>query len=134
MNTEQMMETEVIFDKLRAARQYLGMSQGDYAKAIGIGQNDISLLENGKRKFIPLEVLRFFAKKRILLNPLFDDNINPERFTELLSDNKREDTDCESERRHQNEIIQGLRETVQVQKITIDILRGIIDDNKKKVK
>jgi transcriptional regulator with XRE-family HTH domain len=48
-------------DRLREAREYLGFSQDDVAKALKIPRSAISLMENGQRRVEALE-LRALAK------------------------------------------------------------------------
>ena len=45
--------------KLREAREYLGLSQDEVAKVIGVARPAISLIENGQRKVDALELKKF---------------------------------------------------------------------------
>ncbi|MFA0963580.1 XRE family transcriptional regulator [Roseivirga sp. BDSF3-8] len=63
-----------IFNKLRAIRKIIGLKQVQMAEQTGITQRDVSLLENGKKTFIPIKYIRFLNEKGIDLNWLFDDN------------------------------------------------------------
>ncbi len=45
--------------RLRAAREYLELSQDEAATALGITRSGISLIENGKRKVNAVELSRF---------------------------------------------------------------------------
>lgn len=44
--------------KLRDAREYVGLSQDEVAKAVGIARSAISLIENGQRRVDALELKR----------------------------------------------------------------------------
>ena len=46
-------------EKLRQAREYLGLSQDEVAKAVGIPRAGISLIESGQRRVDALELKRF---------------------------------------------------------------------------
>lgn len=59
-------------DRLRQAREQTGLNQAETAKASGITQKDISLLEGGKKKFIPPEYIHFLYNQGIDLNWLFE--------------------------------------------------------------
>ena len=45
--------------KLREAREYLGLSQDEVARAVGLPRSAISLVENGQRKVDALELKKF---------------------------------------------------------------------------
>src|SRR5437870_10558566 len=45
--------------RLRDAREYLGLSQDEVAKAVGLARPAISLIESGQRKVDALELKRF---------------------------------------------------------------------------
>ena len=45
--------------KLREAREYLGLSQDEVSKEIGLTRSAISLVENGQRKVSALELKKF---------------------------------------------------------------------------
>lgn len=70
----------LIFNKLQEARIFLRISQDEAAKTSGVNQGDISLLESGKKVFIPTEYLMFLAKKGINLNDLFNEFVTVEQF------------------------------------------------------
>lgn len=46
-------------EKLRATREYLGLSQEEVAKAIGIPRSAISLIESARRKVDVMEIQSF---------------------------------------------------------------------------
>lgn len=58
-------------DRLKQARLQIGMNQEETAKTSGLTQKDISLLESGKKKFIPPEYIHFLYKNGTDLNWLF---------------------------------------------------------------
>ncbi len=62
-------------DKLIAARKLLELTQKEAAMQSGIAQSDISQMENGYKKFIPLDYIKFLNKKEIDLNLLFNEEI-----------------------------------------------------------
>ena len=53
--------TEQIAQRLREAREYLGLSQGVVADAIGVPRPSISMMESGQRK-VSADELRKLAK------------------------------------------------------------------------
>ncbi|MGB3181066.1 MAG: helix-turn-helix domain-containing protein [Cyclobacteriaceae bacterium] len=63
-----------IFNKLKAIRKIIGLKQVQMAEQTGITQRDVSLLENGKKTFIPVKYIRFLNEKGIDLNWLFDES------------------------------------------------------------
>ena len=56
-----MMDTErkLVAEKLRTAREYLGLSQEEVAASVSISRSAISLVENGQRKVDSLELKAF---------------------------------------------------------------------------
>ncbi|SJN38448.1 hypothetical protein FM120_11255 [Sphingobacterium faecium PCAi_F2.5] len=67
------------WDKLKTIRELLKYSQGDMSDKTGIKQKDISLLEGGKKKFIPNEYIHFLYNENVDINSIYDDNL-PIRF------------------------------------------------------
>ncbi|MEL6534476.1 MAG: helix-turn-helix domain-containing protein [Bacteroidota bacterium] len=59
--------------KLREIRTTLNLKQDQMASKAGLSQRDISLLENGKKEFIPTRYMRFLNRAGINLNWLFAD-------------------------------------------------------------
>ena len=47
--------------KIKAIRQMIGFNQTQMAQAAGMSQRDISLLENGRKTFIPNEMMTFLS-------------------------------------------------------------------------
>ena len=60
-----------IAKRLKAARKQSGLNQTDMQNRSGVLQKDISRLESGKTKFIPLNYLRCLIDMGINLNWLF---------------------------------------------------------------
>ena len=50
----------------------LGLRQSEVAKMVNMSQKDVSLVERGKREFIPNRYFRFLLDSKIDLNSLFD--------------------------------------------------------------
>lgn len=71
----------IVHEKLKAAREVLGISQVFAGKESGWSQSAISLLEKGEMIYVPNKYLTFLASQRIDLNKLFDDNVTLEDFT-----------------------------------------------------
>ncbi|WP_437918406.1 S24 family peptidase [Sphingobacterium sp. LRF_L2] len=63
------------WDKLKIVRELLGYSQAEISEKTGIKQKDISLLEGGKRKFIPNEYILFLYNQHIDINSIYDDSL-----------------------------------------------------------
>lgn len=59
--------------KLREIRTRLNLKQDQMALKAGLSQRDISLLENGKKEFIPTRYMRFLNRAGINLNWIFSD-------------------------------------------------------------
>jgi len=72
---------DLIFRKLKSAREILGLKQSEAATKIGVNQNDISRLENGKREFIPNSYISFLDSAGINISSLFNDDISIWDFT-----------------------------------------------------
>lgn len=54
-------ERAQLAEKLRQAREYLGLSQEEVSKAVGIPRAAISLVESGQRRVDALELKKFAA-------------------------------------------------------------------------
>ncbi|WP_240911297.1 helix-turn-helix domain-containing protein [Yeosuana marina] len=63
------------FEKIKKAREMLGLSQSDFAESVGVTQKDVSLLESGNKKFIPNKYIDFLIDKGFDLNTIFDDTL-----------------------------------------------------------
>tara|TARA_R110002049_G_scaffold32139_8_gene107561 strand:+ start:5034 stop:5390 length:357 start_codon:yes stop_codon:yes gene_type:complete len=50
---------QIIGAKLRAAREYVGLSQDEAASGVGLARPAISLIENGRRKVDAVELAKF---------------------------------------------------------------------------
>ncbi len=57
MNEEQL--RKALADKLRITREYLGLSQEEVSRAVGISRSAISLIESGRRKVDVVEIQSF---------------------------------------------------------------------------
>lgn len=62
-----------VYEKIKEARNILGLKQSELADIIGVSQKDVSKVESGQRKFIPQEYIRFFVDYGFDLNSIFDD-------------------------------------------------------------
>ncbi len=76
----------LIYSKLKELRAYLRLTQKDIQDATGLSQRDVSQLENGEKKFIPVSYIQFLNKKGIPLNLLYDEDVSVTDFI----------TDCEN--------------------------------------
>lgn len=52
-------ERKALGNRLRDAREYLGLSQDEAAKVVGLTRSAISLIESGQRKVDALELKKF---------------------------------------------------------------------------
>ena len=66
---------EYLFSNLKYARQKLGLSQGAAAHGAGLEQRDISLIENGKAKFIATSYIIFLQSRGVDLNTIFSNKL-----------------------------------------------------------
>lgn len=60
-------------ERIKEAREILGLNQSQFAKAVGVTQKDVSLIESGNKKFIPNKYISFLVSKNFDLNWLFED-------------------------------------------------------------
>lgn len=74
---------KILSKKLKLVREKLGMSQTQFAEKAGLSQRDVSLLENGKKEFIPTPYIRFMNQVGVDLNWLFEEE--PEESIEVSS-------------------------------------------------
>lgn len=70
-----------IFEKIKQARQDLGLTQSDMAKALGLSQNAVSKLESGQKKFIPNRYISFLHEKGYDINSIFSNNLPLRKLT-----------------------------------------------------
>lgn len=70
-----------IFNKLRKARDLLGMTQKEVAEYLHwVDNSNLSKIETGKVKFLPTDYLQFLIDKKIDLNSIYDSNCFEVRF------------------------------------------------------
>jgi len=99
-----------IFEKLKQARLILQLTQNELSKLVEMSQKDVSLLEKGKREFIPIRYIRFLLSKKIDINSLFEDN----QEIKMIETNKNENNlsisnkELEIELKNKNIIINAL--------------------------
>lgn len=62
-----------LFNKIKKARELIGLSQQQFADEAGVSQRDVSQLENGKREFIPNSIILLLNKYLIDINSIFND-------------------------------------------------------------
>ena len=65
-----------VSERIKIARELIGIGQSEASMRSGLKQKDISLLENGKKKFIPGEYIQFLYNEGIDLNSIFSDDEN----------------------------------------------------------
>ncbi len=63
------------YKKIKKARQELGLTQTDMAKALGLSQNAVSKLESGQKKFIPNKYILYLQEKGYDINSIFNDKL-----------------------------------------------------------
>ncbi|MFY0714091.1 helix-turn-helix domain-containing protein [Seonamhaeicola sp. NFXS20] len=64
------------FEKIKASRERLGLNQSQFAKAVGVTQKDVSLLESGRKKFIPNKYIDFLIENDFDLNSVFNEDLD----------------------------------------------------------
>ncbi|MDR0791688.1 MAG: hypothetical protein LBE82_00150 [Chitinophagaceae bacterium] len=67
----------------------LHLTQSEMAEQAGIRQKDVSLLEAGKRAFIPTSYISFICKMGIDLNSIFDDTVTTTKRSEDKAEEKK---------------------------------------------
>ncbi len=77
-----------IYDKIKAIRMTLGLSQAEASTLSGLQQKDISLLEKGGKKFIPNEYIHFLYKQGVDINSIFDDALEVSWYSHRDTDTK----------------------------------------------
>jgi len=60
-------------EKIKQSRVALGLTQVEFANALGVSQNDVSKIEGGQRKFIPNTYIAFLIDQGYDIHTLFDD-------------------------------------------------------------
>ena len=60
-------------EKIKKFREELGLTQTDFARVVGVSQNNISKYESGLTKFTPNSYIEFLIEKGFDVNTLFDD-------------------------------------------------------------
>ena len=61
--------------KIKQARESLNMSQLDFATAVGVSQKDVSMIESGKKKFIPNKYIEFLVQNNFDINTIFNSTL-----------------------------------------------------------
>jgi transcriptional regulator with XRE-family HTH domain len=69
------------FDKIREARELLGLNQTQFAEKVGVTQKDVSNLEAGNKKFIPNKYIDFLLNSHFDLNSVFDPTSDLKKMT-----------------------------------------------------
>lgn len=78
-----MEEKSPLSEKLKIARNALGLSQIYIARHLGIAQTNISNLESGHHIRLHPAYLKILADNGINMNSLFDDSIAPQEFEQV---------------------------------------------------
>jgi len=73
-------------NKFLLARKFLNLSQMQIAEKCGLTQRDISQIENGKRVFIPTNLINFYYEEGIDINSIYNLNEEVRLRNESLSD------------------------------------------------
>lgn len=69
--------------RLKEARELLGVSEGEAAKAFGALKRDVVQLENGTKRLLPAEYLHYLQERGVDLNSLF--GAGPARMSSAFS-------------------------------------------------
>lgn len=62
------------YQKIKEAREQMGLNQSEFAREVGVTQKDVSILESGNKKFIPNQYIEYLLNKGYDLNSIFDDD------------------------------------------------------------
>ncbi len=62
------------YQKIKEAREQMGLNQSEFARAVGVTQKDVSILESGNKKFIPNQYIKYLLNSSFDLNSIFDDH------------------------------------------------------------
>lgn len=65
-----------IYERIKIARELIGISQTEASARSGILQKDISQIENGKKTFIPNEYIQFLYNEGVDINSIYDESKN----------------------------------------------------------
>ncbi len=60
-------------EKIKEVRERLGLNQSDFARVLGVSQNNISKYESGLTKFTPNSYIEFLIEKGYDIHTLFND-------------------------------------------------------------
>lgn len=71
--------------KIKAIRELKNISQAEFAKLCNISQADVSRLESGAKRNVPIEVIRYMQQNRINLNWFFAEESTEDEQPMLLS-------------------------------------------------
>jgi transcriptional regulator with XRE-family HTH domain len=74
----------ILASRLREAREYLGISQEEVARHLGLSRASISAIEAGKRRVQSLELREFARLYRTSVEFLLGDESEPDPVTEAL--------------------------------------------------
>lgn len=78
-----------LFNKIKKARELIGLSQQQFADEAGVSQRDISQLENGKREFINNSIILLLNKYLIDINSIFDNSTDVVLLSDKIKYNKK---------------------------------------------
>lgn len=71
------------YEKIREARNEHGMNQSQFANYLGVGQNEISNFEAGKKKFVSPWYIDFLIENHYDLNSFFNEKMALKKLNEV---------------------------------------------------
>lgn len=79
-----MVSQVVLGQRIRQARDNIGMSQRDFSEAVGKDQTAISEYENGKRKVSAVELSIFAQALQVPVSYFYEGDIQPDDLEQIL--------------------------------------------------
>ncbi|MCK9422980.1 MAG: helix-turn-helix transcriptional regulator [Bacteroidales bacterium] len=129
-------------NKIKELRLLLNLSQTELANDTGLSQRDISLLENGKRAFLPNSFIHWLNKSGIDLNSFFregitlrkDENIVLHSKNNVLPPGVKEDTPSDQNAYYKNKTLVNNCPVCEEKDHTIEALKQTIKALEKAIK
>lgn len=80
------MNPNILGQRIKQARESMGMSQGEFARAVGKDQSDISQYETGKRKIAAVDLLTFAKVLNVPIVYFYEGQFEIDALDQILLD------------------------------------------------